>query len=114
MNSEESVAQSGQKRRVPKLLRLIAKYPKATVANARVVILTPYADQQQFERSHMGSVLTWGLKRKGVDWVLQNPMAAIFSGRETETSICRLAVVCGRSTVAPAGGPMTIAWKAYK
>jgi hypothetical protein len=88
VNCEESVTSSGQKRRLPELLRLIAKYPKATVANARVIILTPYADQQQFERSHMGSVLTWGMKRKGVDWVLVNPAQWKFDPDGFDAVLC--------------------------
>jgi len=72
VNSEESRSVHGRGR-TPRLLRFIAKYPRASVSKARVLILTPYDDQQRFERSHMGSVLVWGLKRKGVDWTLQDP-----------------------------------------
>jgi hypothetical protein len=57
---------------MPRLLKFIVRYPRPTARVARVIIVTPYS-QQRFQRSHVGSVLTWGLKRKGVDWVLHDP-----------------------------------------
>jgi hypothetical protein len=71
LNGEE--ASLAPANRTPRLLRLIANYPRATATNARAIVVTPYDDQQRFQRSHMGSVLTWGLKRKGIDWILHNP-----------------------------------------
>ena len=63
----------------PWLLRYIANYPMARVTNACALIVTPYDDRRQFELSHMGSVLTWGLKRQGVRWILHNPARGWFN-----------------------------------
>jgi hypothetical protein len=57
---------------MPPLLKFIANYPRGAASAAHAVIVTPYGEDR-FQRSHMGSVLTWGLKRKGVDWVLHDP-----------------------------------------
>jgi len=55
------------------LWRLIAKHRRARATTARVMIVNPYGDLQQFSRSHMGKVLIWGLNRNGIDWALRNP-----------------------------------------
>jgi len=86
LTGEES--QFARSKRAPRLVRFIARYPRATAANVRAAILTPYDDQERFQRSHMGSVLTWGLKRKGVDWVLHNPVSRELDVRGLDAVLC--------------------------
>jgi hypothetical protein len=82
---EASVPPGG---RTPRLLRFIARYPRASVTTARVVIVTAYDSQERFQQSHMGSVLIWGLKRKGLDWVLHNPVKQQLDTRGFAAVLC--------------------------
>jgi hypothetical protein len=79
--------QAARSKRAPQLVRRIARYPRAMVTRVRVAIITAYDDQERFQRSHMGSVLTWGLKRKGVDWVLHNPVNEL-DARQFDAVLC--------------------------
>lgn len=81
---ESSVAAGG---RTPRLMRFIARYPRASATTARVVIVTAYDSQERFQQSHMGSVLIWGLKRKGLDWVLHNPVKQHLDTRSFDAAL---------------------------
>jgi hypothetical protein len=70
------------------LSRLIAQQPRAREINARVLIVNPYGDPHLFSRSRMGKVLIWGLKRKGIDWVLRNPVHRRFNPDRFDAVLC--------------------------
>jgi len=70
------------------LWRLIANQPRAGVANARVIIVNPYGDLQQFTRSHVSKVLIWGLQRNGIEWKLRNPAWWRFDADRFDAVLC--------------------------
>jgi hypothetical protein len=66
----------------------IANRARPQLSNAYIMIVNPFDDPQQFARSHMSKVLIWGLKRRGIEWVLRNPVRQRFNKERFDAVLC--------------------------
>ena len=68
--------------------QLISKHTRARPTIARVMIVNPYSDPEEFDQTHMGKVLLWGLKRNGIEWALHDAVWPNINPKRFDAVLC--------------------------